>query len=87
MAYKSEMIKKGELKVGRVYKKELLDFYAEDYNCMLVIPNHPANVFTSDDESDYEVKSIIDSCCLIKKEGDSMRYSHVNSLIIIEKVD
>lgn len=87
MVYERELIKKGELKIGDVYRKELLDFYAEDYNCMLVIPNYPANISMSDDQSDYEVKNIINSCCLIKKERDSMLHSHVNSLIIIEKVN
>lgn len=86
MAYESELIKPGELKIGEVYRKELLDFYAIDNNCTLVIPDFPSNIFLSDDMSKYRIKDIINNCCLITSQQKSIIQSHTNSLIIIEKV-
>lgn len=86
MAYESELIKREELKVGEAYRKELLDFYAIDYNCMLIIPNSPANVYFSDSESKYMVKAIIDNCSVTTKENESTTMqSFYESIIIIEK--
>lgn len=85
MVYENELIKQDELKIGDIYRKELLDFYASDYNCMLVIPNSPANISVSDGNSDYEVKQIIEDCYVALPYNYSLNHHHYRKVIVIRK--
>lgn len=86
MAFESEILKRDDIKVGGVYRKELLDFYAIDFRSMLVIPDSPPNIFFSDTMSDYSVIEIIDNCYVITAESRVASHVHYDKIIIIKKV-
>lgn len=87
MVYESELIKYGKIKVEDIFRKELLECYAVDYNIMLLVPNSPKNIYYSDEMSNYKVKEIIENCSVITgQRGSGSTHSHCDSIIIIEKV-
>ncbi len=62
MTFVDDLIKKDELEIGKSYKKQLLNHYADDYNCALVILDSPVNIIGYGQTGEYEVEQIIDDC-------------------------
>lgn len=87
MAFESDIIKSCELKIGDIYKMEVLETYVSDNNSILIIPNCIPHLPPPYDDEEYKVKEIINNCGTAKHEGSNIMQESFDSAVILEKVN
>lgn len=82
MMFESEVLSFNDLEIEKVYKKEQLDLYAEDHNCLLIEPDITEEICGIDDLFQYKVVQIFDNTKVTTEDKEVLRYSRV---IVIKK--